>query len=213
MSHWKSFGLAIFAAVGLLGETTSSARAQCSAPPLAERACATEWSGGAAANLGQVPDSAFSVAFGINNAGQAVGYSGAVGEFSEAVEWSHGRIINLGSLPGFHLSVAQSLNNAGQAVGYSGVIGVGETATEWSHGRVINLGGLPGSTFSAAYGINDTGRAVGYSEFVSGDHGVSLTRPSGATATSSTWEAPQLAKPWASTTPAKWWDTALSAAP
>ena len=32
MSHWKSSGLAVFAAVCLLGETTGSAHAQCVSP-------------------------------------------------------------------------------------------------------------------------------------------------------------------------------------
>jgi uncharacterized membrane protein len=95
MSHWKAFGLAIFAAGCLLGETAGAALAQCSAPPLTERACATEWSGDSVVNLGRLPGSAFSAALGINNAGQAVGNSGTY-----AVEWNHGRIINLGSLPG-----------------------------------------------------------------------------------------------------------------
>jgi hypothetical protein len=60
MSHWKSFGLAIFAAMCLLGETAGAAHAQCSAPPLADRGCATQWSGGAVVNLGRLPGSAFS---------------------------------------------------------------------------------------------------------------------------------------------------------
>jgi hypothetical protein len=50
MSYWKSFGLALFAVVCLLGETTGSARAQCTS-------CATEWSGGAVINLGGLPGS------------------------------------------------------------------------------------------------------------------------------------------------------------
>jgi hypothetical protein len=40
MSYWKSSGLAIFASVCLLGETTGSAHAQCNG------GCAVEWSGG-----------------------------------------------------------------------------------------------------------------------------------------------------------------------
>ena len=46
MSHWKSFGFALFAAVCLLGEGTGSAQAQCIS------GCATEWSGGNFFNLG-----------------------------------------------------------------------------------------------------------------------------------------------------------------
>ena len=74
MSHWKSFGLAIFVAVGLLGESVGLAYAQCirsSEQPL----CATEWSSGGPINLGGPPGFTTSAAAGINDAGQVVGYS------------------------------------------------------------------------------------------------------------------------------------------
>ena len=48
MSHWKASGLAIFAVVYMLGETTGSARTACSP-------CATEWSSsGKIINLDQM---------------------------------------------------------------------------------------------------------------------------------------------------------------
>ena len=110
MSHWKSFGSAILVALGLLGETAGSAQAQCN------DGCATEWSGGSAINLGVLPSgepgTPFSAATGINNAGQAVGYSSG-----HAVEWNAGRINDLGFLPGYQFSVAQGINNIGQVVG------------------------------------------------------------------------------------------------
>jgi uncharacterized membrane protein len=144
MSPWKASGLAAFATLCLIGETTGSADAQCSAPPLAHPVCATEWSGDAGANLGRPPGSTVSYAFGINHPGQAVGYGGVASEVTYAVEWSRGRIILLGSLPGATTSVANSINKVGQAVGYSkiGVLGP-YVATEWREDRVINLGGLP----------------------------------------------------------------------
>jgi uncharacterized membrane protein len=120
-------------------------------------AVATEWSGGSVINLGGLPGSTFGVAFGINNAGQIVGWS-VVGGTMVATEWSGGGVINLGGLPGFTFSEAFGINNAGQIVGLSDGF-----ATEWSGGSVINLGGLPGSTASEALGINDAGRAVGVS--------------------------------------------------
>jgi probable HAF family extracellular repeat protein len=130
MSDWKSFGLALFAAVGLLDETNGSAHAQCASFPGTITTCATEWSNGSVINLGGLPVSTNSQAFGINDVGQVVGRSD-----SSATEWSGGSTINLG--PG----VAEGINNAGQAVGFS-AIGFG-SATEWSNGSVINLGGLP----------------------------------------------------------------------
>lgn len=132
MWHAKPFGLAIFAALSLLGEVTGSAHAQC-APSPSDTTCATEWSGGSVINLGGVN----AVAISINNAGQAVGYNG------EALEWSGGAVINLGFLPGSSGSQALAINDFGQAVGSS--FGVsGDFATEWSGGNIINLGGPTG---------------------------------------------------------------------
>jgi hypothetical protein len=70
MSHWKAFGLAIFAAICLLCETSGSAQAQC-----AMFLCATQWSGGSVTNLEGPSGSLGSVAEGVNNNGQAVGVS------------------------------------------------------------------------------------------------------------------------------------------
>jgi probable HAF family extracellular repeat protein len=52
---------------------------------------ATEWSDSNVINLGALPGSTFSVATGINDAGQVVGYSeGSVGAVFHAIEWSDG---------------------------------------------------------------------------------------------------------------------------
>jgi uncharacterized membrane protein len=69
MSHWKASGLAIFAVICLLGETTGSAHAQCNS---FLSYCATEWSHGKVINLGGLPGSEASVARSINDAGQVV---------------------------------------------------------------------------------------------------------------------------------------------
>jgi uncharacterized membrane protein len=68
MSHWKTFGLAILASVCLLGENTGSARAQCNP-------CAAEWTDGRVIKLGSLPGSVESLAHGINDARQVVGFS------------------------------------------------------------------------------------------------------------------------------------------
>ena len=60
---------AIFALVGLLGVAIGPAHAQCTG------GCATEWSGGNLITLGGQPGSEFSQAYGIGDAGQAVGSS------------------------------------------------------------------------------------------------------------------------------------------
>jgi probable HAF family extracellular repeat protein len=83
---------------------------------------ATEWSDGSIINLGGLPGSTQSFAYGINDAGQVVGSSdGIMGYsiFDVATEWSNGSVINLGSLPGSAYSEAHGINNAGQVVGVS----------------------------------------------------------------------------------------------
>jgi uncharacterized membrane protein len=134
MSHWKAFGLAIFAAVCLLGET-GSAHVQCNP-------CATEWSDGGVINLGGLPGSTSSSAVSINNAGQAVGSSAFGGE-DIATEWSGGSIIRL---EGSTETTATGINNSGLVVGYS--FGIGPfvaTATEWIGGSPVYLQNLPGA--------------------------------------------------------------------
>jgi probable HAF family extracellular repeat protein len=145
MSYWKSFGLALFAAVCLLSETFSSAHAQ--------GIFATEWSGGTATKLASPGDSR---ALGINDAGVVVGSDVGDFGFETALEWNGGAAIDLGGLPGSEHSIAGGINNAGQVVGLSS-----DTATEWSGGSIINLGGLPGFTLSAANSINNAGQVVG----------------------------------------------------
>jgi probable HAF family extracellular repeat protein len=162
MSPCKASGLAIFAAVCLLGETAGSAHAQCYYTPFPVVACdtATEWSGGSVANLGGLPGYTYSEAVSINNVGQAVGLTEFSPGYYHATEWSGGSVINLGGLSGSFESVAYGINNAGQVVGKSYVGGV-VYATEWSGGSVINLGPLPGSTASGANSINNAGQVVG----------------------------------------------------
>jgi uncharacterized membrane protein len=161
ISHWKSFGLAIFTAVSLLAGPTGSAHAN---------NVATEWSGGSIINLEGLPGSTDSVAYAINDAGQAVGNSTIGVTF--ATEWSGGSVVNLGGLSGSYASSANGINGAGQVAGFSFLFGGTIRATEWGGGvggSIINLGGLPGSTSSGASSINNTGQVVGYS-LVDGMH-------------------------------------------
>jgi probable HAF family extracellular repeat protein len=164
MLHWKSFGLAMFAALCLLAETAGSAHAQCALSLSQSTGCATEWSGGSAIKLGSLPGFPQSGANSINDAGQAVGYSQPYGGGGQrATEWSSGGVIDLG---GAHnaVSVANGINNSGQVVGYSNFFAFVQHATEWSGGSVIDLGGVPGFTGSLANAINDKGQVVGYSD-------------------------------------------------
>jgi hypothetical protein len=74
---------------------------------------ATEWTGGSIVNLG------VGEAFGINDAGQEVGYGvcAVVGGYTGcAAEFSGGSTINLGG------SIAYGINDAGQAAGVSNFV-------------------------------------------------------------------------------------------
>jgi probable HAF family extracellular repeat protein len=148
-----------FVAVCLLGGATGSAHAQCNS---GITVCTSEWRGGVI-NLGS-PES---IAFGINDVGQAVGTS-VFGNAIHAIEWSGGKAIELGSLPGFSFSQPNAINNAGVAVGVTVNTSAGNNfgnnyATEWNGGKVINLGGLPGFGYSVAWDVNDAGQVVGAS--------------------------------------------------
>jgi probable HAF family extracellular repeat protein len=159
MSPRKTSALATFAAACLL--VASSGWAQVCA---SSNYCAAEWTnigaptGTRFISLGGLPGVTSSAALGINNAGQAVGYS-VVGGLQYATEWSGGDVIDLGLLPGATSSAALGINKAGLTVGYN-IIGGVSYATEWSGGvagSIINLG--PGQ----ALGINAAGQAVGWS--------------------------------------------------
>jgi probable HAF family extracellular repeat protein len=149
---------------------------------------ATEWSGGNIMDLGGLPGSTGSVAYGINNAGQIVGasYFGVFNQVSVATEWSDGNIIDLGGED----SIAYAINNLGEVVGQNGnyavawsggsmvVLGAGAayaindlgqivgesdgSATEWSEGTITDLGGPPGSIVNVPLAINDFGQIAGY---------------------------------------------------
>jgi probable HAF family extracellular repeat protein len=111
-----------------------------------------------------LPGADYTQAYGINDAGEVVGYS-QIASTQHAIEWKSGNLINLGGLPGASGSVATAINAAGQVVGYS-FFGSVSIATEWSDGVVISLEAQPGSAFSAGTAINDLGAAVGESGFM-----------------------------------------------
>ncbi|HTV28537.1 MAG TPA: hypothetical protein VMF32_12195 [Xanthobacteraceae bacterium] len=136
MSDRNVSGLATFAVLCLLGETTGSAR---SVQRLLLQHLRHRMGGGRAINLGGLPGFTSSGANAINNARQAVGYSqfGFLGP-ENATEWSGGRVIDLGGLPGSTLSEAVGINAAGQAVGSSYII-IPETST-WA--MLLGFGGL-----------------------------------------------------------------------
>jgi probable HAF family extracellular repeat protein len=102
-----------------------------------------------------------SVATGINDAGQVVGYAGNTD--THAIIWNGTTPIDLSALNG-NAGAAQAINNLGQVVGNSCPPGVSGRAhaTIWNGRMPTDLGTLGGLT-SYVYGINNAGQVVGWS--------------------------------------------------
>ncbi|MEI9982056.1 MAG: hypothetical protein WDN69_01855 [Aliidongia sp.] len=120
--------------------------------------------------LGTVSGLPHTVAFAINNGGQAVGLSTSAGANGggvlHATLFANGRATDLGVLPGGSNSTAVAINTQGLVAGFSDVL----TATNggathgalFNNGKVTDLGALPNSPYSAVTAINDSGQMVGY---------------------------------------------------
>jgi len=104
-----------------------------------------------------------SIAYGINPAGQVVGWSNtAEGRSSHAFLWEKGVMTDLGTLGG-NSSEARAINPSGQVVGFSQTVSdTGNHAFLWEKGVMTDLGTL-GGCCSEAYDINPSGQVVGAS--------------------------------------------------
>ena len=110
--------------------------------------------------IGSDPDG---IAYGINNQGQAVGYSGTCTAANFGVLWENGTATQLPDLgdPG---AVAYAINSHGQIVGQAVNSDGTPLAALWQNNTVTSLGGLlPGDVASFATSINNQGQAVGSS--------------------------------------------------
>lgn len=97
-------------------------------------------------------------AMGLNNLGQAVGYSTNADGFERAFLYSGGGMADLGTLGG-DTSRAYGINDAGLIVGQAGN-GAQQLAYVYQAGVMTSLGTFGGAS-SAAYAINATGKVVG----------------------------------------------------
>jgi probable HAF family extracellular repeat protein len=101
------------------------------------------------------------IAYGINNRGQAVGYSGTCTAANHAVVWENGSPVPLQDLGVEGLSLAWAINDQGQIVGeVLNPEGTTETAALWQNHEITNLGTLPGDFGSLASGISGDGQVV-----------------------------------------------------
>jgi probable HAF family extracellular repeat protein len=99
---------------------------------------------------------------GINEHGQAVGYSGNCTTALHAVLWEDGNAFQLPGLGPARSNIAWAINDRGQIVGQSrSPDGTTRLAVLWQNGEITNLKTLPGDFGAIATGINNRGQVVG----------------------------------------------------
>ena len=123
-------------------------------------------------NLGTLPGGNVSAAYGINDAGEVIGYSLTNAGTSHAFRWTQKyRMEDLGTLPGGTTSGANAINSKGVIVGSSRYQGSGGNtdAVLWtSNGSIKDLGVLAGAQWAVALGNNNHNQVVGVSGFGGG---------------------------------------------
>ncbi|WP_052669037.1 DUF3466 family protein [Nitriliruptor alkaliphilus] len=119
-------------------------------------------------------------AWGLNDRGDIVGNSRAVGTTAQATLWAGpnrsrlGQPVGLGSLgDGERFSEAVAINNRRQVVGRSTVAGSTERAFLWEDGVGMSDLGSLGLNHSRALDINQRGQVVGYASTFAGHTGFS----------------------------------------
>jgi probable HAF family extracellular repeat protein len=110
------------------------------------------------------------VAFGINNQGQATGYSGTCTAALHGVLWENGTAISLPNL-GVLGAIGNGISDQGEIIGQVASAN-GETAyaaIRPNPTTIISLNTLPGDVSSLGEGINNQGQAVGSTTNSNGD--------------------------------------------
>jgi probable HAF family extracellular repeat protein len=131
---------------------------------LAAVAPATAQSGYVVEDLGTLPGGTSSVAWGINQQGDVVGWSMHQGGPRAFVFTNAEGMKSLPGLPDRPNAIARDINDAGDVVGSANAGGtdIGH-AVLWTGGATQDLGTLGTGSYSEASGINNLGQIVGYS--------------------------------------------------
>jgi probable HAF family extracellular repeat protein len=125
-------------------------------------------------NLGSLPGDTITKAYGINNSGQIVGFSGNLNN-QHAFVYKNGQMTDLNSLvtsglPSAYLASAAAINESGQIAGNVYTVDskgdlVSNQAFLYSAGTVTALGSFNAtSNFSVASGISASGQVIGFSD-------------------------------------------------
>jgi probable HAF family extracellular repeat protein len=118
--------------------------------------------------LGSVPNSNYSFAYGINDAGQVVGWGTSSGGVAYATVWNGSTPTAVGGSVGY-TTAAYAITGSGQVVGVSDLPS-GQQATIWN-GNIPTYLSVPGLTESVATAINNVGQVVGYAG-TQGEHAI-----------------------------------------
>ena len=143
---------------------TAISDSTCPAGFVSKTDLAVIWEDGQAHALPTVGRDPDAQAQGINERGQAVGYSGNCTTALHAVLWENGRAFPLPGLGPERSNIAWAINNQGQVVGESrSADGTTFLAVTWKNGEITKLdnGTLPGDHAALATGINSRGQVVG----------------------------------------------------
>jgi probable HAF family extracellular repeat protein len=159
-----------------------------------ENAHAVLWQDGETIDLGTLPGGAYSVATGVNDAGQVVGYSRTYvpalgGAAIHGFLWQNGQMADLPPLqPSSAVlsstSAASGINIEGQIVGNSASFDsvtnvLTRHAVTWQDGVITDLAAFAGDPTSVAVAINDPGQIVGASGDIDPDLAIHAVRWSG----------------------------------
>jgi probable HAF family extracellular repeat protein len=135
------------------------------------------WQGGVMTDLGDL-GAGYAIAEGINDLGDAVGYSYDPAWTLCATMWRDGTIVNLGLPDGAYRSMAFNINDSRQVVATASYSG-GDQPFFWEDGVWTNINDfLPAGSpwvLVNAWAINDAGQIAGYGYYGGEVHAFLLT--------------------------------------